>query len=151
MKLNNIPIQLAFIFAASLLVGCSHHGASAPATPEEQARFLTAVRQAYDKHDTNDIFTLVCWDGVSDKDTDGLKKMLVREVAEKVSEMTLIDPDPKISDEWKDKDGIGYHSNLPVIKRLSIYFAPGGDIRSDLTPVGEKDGKLFLVGPIPIK
>ena len=121
------------------------------ATPEEQARFLTAVRQAYDKQDTNAIFALVCWDGVSDKNTDGLKKMFVREVAEEVSAMTLVDPDPNVSLDWKDKDGIAYHSNLPVIKRLSIFFAPGGDIRSDMTPVGEKDGKLFLLGPIPIK
>ena len=122
------------------------------ATPEEQARFLTAVRQAFDKQDTNAIFTFVCWEGVAVKDTDGLKKMLVSEITEmKVSDMTLVDPDPKVPDVWKDEDGIAYHLNLPVTKRLRVIFAPGGHFGSDMAPVGEEDGKLYLLGPIPIK
>ncbi len=122
------------------------------ASPEEEARFLAAVRQGFDKQDTNALIALTCWDRVPDKLVEGGKKQLVRDISTmKVSDIKLIDPDPQFPDlEWKDKDGVAYRSNLPVIKQIKITFAPGGRFKGGTFPVGEKDGKLYLLEPAPV-
>ena len=122
-------------------------------SPEEEARFLAAVRQGFEKQDPNAIFTLTCWDRMSDKNLKGSKDDLVKYITTmKVSDIKLLEPSSKFSG-WFCiiPDGTEYRYNLPVIKQVTITFAPGGSVTSEDFPVGEKGGKLYLVEPAPTK
>jgi hypothetical protein len=140
-----------FIFAVAVLISIplqSVRGAS----PEVEANFLTAVRQAFDKQDTNALFALICWDRVPDKIIKRSKKQRMREITLKVSEMTLITPDPNEHRQgYKDKEGIVYLPNLPEIKQLKIVFVTDGRFQSSIYSVGEKNGKLYLLVPAPVE
>jgi hypothetical protein len=131
------------------------------ASPEEEARFVAAVKQAFEKHEAGALIALACWDRVSDEQKDSGKKRYAKEVSLTPTGFVLSAPDPKLPDvEWKDDAGVAYRSNLPVVKHLKITFAPGSTIElkrgpikvKDVTyPVGEKEGRLFLLQPAPIK
>jgi hypothetical protein len=124
---------------------------SLAASPEEEARFVAAAKQAFAKHDADALAALTCWDRVPDKLKASGKKQYVRDVAQTVSDITLTNPHLDYPDlVWKDTDGVSYRSNLPVVKQLKITFKTGefGDGRY---PVGEKDGKLYFLEPAPVK
>ena len=142
------------------------------ASPEEEARFINAARNAFDKHDANALVTMTCWDRVPDKLKNSGKQQYMGGVTAPVADIKLINPDPKHANlEWnEDKDprfaelgiewkeaGVTYRLNLPVVKQLKITFAPqkfsdGTSLTIDCAyPVGEKDGKLYLLEPAPVK
>ena len=122
------------------------------ATPEEEARFVAAAKQAFAKHDADALMALTCWDRVPDKFKDSGKKQYARDVAQTATDIKLTNPDPDEPDlVWKDTDGVSYRSNLPVVKQLKITFASGGQFSDGTYPVGEKDGKLYLLEPAPVK
>jgi hypothetical protein len=134
---------------AALLVLLSHPASAA--SPETEAKFVAAIKQAFAKHDADALSALTCWDRVPDKLKSDGKKQYARDIAQTVSDITLTNPDPDYPDlPWKDSDGVTYRSNLPVVKQLKIVFKTGefGDGRY---PVGEKDGKLCLLEPAPVK
>jgi hypothetical protein len=121
------------------------------ASPDEEAKFVAAVKQAFEKHDANALMALTCWDRVPDEFKVSGKKQYARDVAQAVSDITLTNPDPNYPDlVWKDTDGVSYRSNLPVVKQLRITFA-GGRFKNGVYPVGEKNGKLYLLEPAPVK
>jgi hypothetical protein len=122
------------------------------ASSEEEARFVAAAKQAFEKHDADALAALTCWDRVPDKLKVSGKKQYVRDVAQTATDITLTNPDPDYPDlVWKDTDGVSYRSNLSVVKQLKITFAPGGEFGDARYPVGEKDGKLYLLEPAPVK
>ena len=122
------------------------------ATQDEEARFASATRKAFDTHDTDALSALTCWDRVPSKLKESGKKQYARDAARAVTGVMLTNPDPKSPDlVWNDKDGRAYRSNLPVIKQPRITFGPGGLFREATYPVGEKDGKLYLLEPAPVK
>jgi hypothetical protein len=147
------------------------------ASPEEETRFIAAAKQAFEKHDDDALVALTCWDRVPDK----LKKDSKQQYAgiigytktiigPPVTDIKLLNPD-KSSVQWNVDDdprfveidpawkqaGVGYHSNLPVVKQLKVTFAPTkADDKTSLTidvtyPLGEKDGKLYFIEPAPAK
>jgi hypothetical protein len=121
-------------------------------SPEEETNFLTAVRQAYDQQDTNALFTLICWDRVPDKFVQRAKSVSLREITRKVSDMTLVNfPQDRHVVPLKDTNGVAYLPNLPVIKELKIIFVVDGHTQSGSHPVGEKDGKLYLLENAPVE
>ena len=139
------------LFALTVLFALAFQPVRA-ASQEEEARFVAAAKQAFQKRDADALMALTCWDRVPDKFRDSGKKQYARDVAQTVSDITLTTPDPKYPDlEWKDKDGVSYRSNLPVVKQMKITFAPGGRFKDGRYPVGEKDGKLYLLQPAPAK
>jgi hypothetical protein len=154
--LCSISLMMALL-AALLSLPQLVHGAS----PDEQAKFLAAAKQAFEKHNSDALAALTYWGRVSDKLKERGKKRYAQEVALTVTDVALSAPDPKSPDlEWKDEAGIAHRSNLPVTKHLKITFAPGSSIQlkrgtvkvRDVTyPVGEKDGKLYLLQPAPVK
>lgn len=121
------------------------------ASSQEESRFLAAAKQAFAKHDADALASLTCWDRVPDKLKASGKKQYARDAAQQAGDITLIDPDPNYPDlVWKDDDGVSYRSNLSVIKQLKITFKTG-DLGDGWYPVGEKDGKLYLLEPAPVK
>jgi len=95
--------------------------------------------------------TMTCWDRVLDKLKNSGKRQYARDVEQTITDITLIDPDPMFPDvEWKDSAGVAFRSNLPVIKQLKIKFSTG-KFKDGTYPVGEKDGKLYLLEPAPVK
>jgi hypothetical protein len=122
------------------------------ASEPEEARFLAAAKSAFEKHDADALAALTCWDRVPDKLKNSSKKHYVRDAALTTTDIALTAPDPQSPDlGWKDKDGVAYRSNLPVIKHLKITFAPGGPFKDATYPVGEKEGRLYLLEPAPVK
>ena len=122
------------------------------ATPEEEARFLGAAKAAFEKRDANALVALTCWDRVPDQQKASGRKQYVRDVTLNATELLLVDPDPKFPDlEWTDEAGVSYRSNLAVTKQLKITFSRNGRFSDARYPVGEQDGKLYLLKPAPVK
>jgi hypothetical protein len=131
------------------------------ASPAAEARFLAAAKAAFQKHDAAALTALVCWDRVPENLQVSGKERLAREVALTATDLVLIAPDPQLPDlEWKDATGTAFRANLPVTRHLKITFAPGSvvqlkrgpvKVKDTSYPVGEKDGKLFLLEPAPVK
>jgi hypothetical protein len=122
------------------------------ASPDEEARFVAAAKQAFQKHDADALMTLTCWDRVPDKFKDSGKQQYARDVAQTATDIKLTNPDPDEPDlVWKDTDGVSYRSNLSVVKQLKIAFGSGTQFGDGTYPVGEKDGKLYLLEPAPVK
>ncbi len=153
---------VALLSASMCVCGCGKstpdqepppgYGSPAEASAAEEARFLAAAKAAFEKHDADALAALTCWDRVPAKLKESGKKQYARDVAQTVTHMTLTKPDPRFPDlEWKDTDGVAYRSNLQVIKQLKITLAPGGLFKDGTYPVGEKDGKLHLLEPAPVK
>ena len=138
-------------FALLIVLSISFQSAPA-ATQDEEVRFATAARKVLDTHDADALAALTCWDRVPDKLKENGKKQYARDAARAVIDVRLTNPDPKFPDlVWKDKDGTAYRSNLAVTKQLNITFASGGLFKEVTYPIGEKDGKLYLLEPAPVK
>ena len=138
------------------------------ASPEEEARFIAAAKQAFAKHDADAFIVLTCWDGVPDKLKKNNKQQYASAVsveAPPVTDIKLLNPDKtsqwnvdddprfvEIDPTWKEA-GVVYHSNLPIVKQLKVTFAPTkADANTSLTigvtyQIGEKDGKLYFIEP----
>lgn len=168
-------MKTLILVIASVLV--SQFRAVQAASPEEETKFVAAAKQAFEKHDADALVALTCWDRVPDK----LKKDGQQEYAgiigytktitgppvtdikllapDKSSVPWNVDDDPRfveIDPAWK-KTGVGYRSNLPIVKQLKVTFAPTkADDKTSLTidvtySIGEKDGKLYFIEPAPAK
>ena len=147
------------------------------ASPEEEARFVAAARQAFEKHDAAALVALTCWDRAPDKLKKNGEQQYVGIIGyaktitgPPVTDIKLLNPD-KSSVQWNVDDdprfveidpawkqaGVGYRSNLPIVNQLKVTFAPTkADDKTSLTidvtyPVGEKDGKLYFIEPAPAK
>lgn len=147
------------------------------ASPEEEARFIAAAKQAFEKHDADALVALTCWDRVPEKLKKNGKQQYAGDVGyvktiagPPITDIKLLNPDKpdvhwnvdddprfaEIDPAWKET-GVAYYSNLPIVKQLKITFAPTkADAKTSLTidviyPVGEKDGKLYFIEPAPLK
>jgi hypothetical protein len=154
-----------FTFASVLLLQLQ---TGVAASPEEEARFVAAVKQAFEKHDAEGLIALTCWDRVTDKSKDFGKRHFAKVVARTATDFTLTNPDPQYPvGEWKEADGVTYGLNLPLVKQLKVVLSVKDKIK-DKAPeaidvfgiddygmiifnVGEKDGKLYLLEPAPVK
>ncbi len=144
------------------------------ASPEEEARFLGAAKQAFEKHDANALVLLTCWDRVPDRIKLEGKRQYERAVAATNVNVTLVNLSQKmikLNDEWKKNmdsrfAGLGRNweefsvtnrLNLPAVKELKMTYGPiknsdGSSTTIDWAyPVGEKDGKLYFSEPAPVK
>jgi hypothetical protein len=138
-------------FAFLVFLSISFQSAPA-ATRDEEARFVAAARKAFDTHDATALAALTWWEHVSDKFKEIGRKQYAGDAARAVTDVMLTNPDPKFPDlVWKDKDGTAYQSNLPVIKQLKITFGSGALFTEATYPVGEKDGKLYLLESAPVR
>lgn len=127
------------IVSTLLLLGTVCYGA----TPEEETRFIEAVRSAFAKKDKDALQVLSCWDRVTEK---------YKSLAAKDSEYLFGRPiklieyrpaEPADSREYT-RDGVTYAPNLKITKRIQIDFEGDPKI-SAVKVVGEKDGKMLFV------
>ena len=147
---SNLNVMKTFILVLAVVFSLPVLSVRA-ASQEEEARFLNAAKNAFAKHEADALVSITCWDRVPDKLKDSGKQQYVRDVAQTTTDIKLINPDPNFPDlEWNDNAGVAYRSNLPVVKQLKITFTTG-KFRDGMYPVGEKDGKLYLLEPAPVK
>ena len=74
------------------------------ASPDEEARFVAAAKQAFEKHDADALVLLTCWDHVPDRIKQAGKQQYARAVMATNVVITLASPDAqivKLNDEWK--------------------------------------------------
>ena len=127
---------------------------SQAASPEEEARVVSAIKTALEKKDAKALLELYCWDGVTDQFKQGTAKQTEKSVPKlpTVKEVTLTTPTPDQVSETHF-GGVTYRANLPITKVAEVSFAEEGP-NKHLTmkmPLGEKDGKLFITAPTPVK
>jgi hypothetical protein len=127
------------------------------AAADEESRFLAAVRKAFDARDAGGLDPLTCWDRMSNQRKQNLQHAYAAIVEQNgvKYDFKLVEPDLKFVDQpCTEKDDITYRSNLAISRQLDM---KGIDTRDGKTlfvmsfGVGEKDGKLFLVGTAPVK
>jgi hypothetical protein len=147
------------IFRAALvlwvLVAAFAPLAAVAATPEEEKRFVAAVRKAFEERKGAGLVEVTCWDRVSEKTRKGSEGMYGELVGQKdvVWEFKLVDADAK-QEKPRVEDGVEHRANLPIVKQLDMTFRDkdGKRILGVIGfAVGEKDGKLMLLSSAPVK
>jgi hypothetical protein len=129
---------------------------AAAAPQEEETRFLAAVQKAFDARDASPLDELTCWDRVPEKQKQNLQHAYAALVAEKdaIFDFKLVDADRNFVDRDRTEDGVTYRMNLPVTRQLNMKATDPRDKKTLFVltfAVGEKDGKLFLLGSAPVK
>ena len=147
--MNTHPCKSALALLALLLPL-----AATAATPEEEAKFVDAVKKAFDERKPAGLSKLTCWDGISDdarKKDEETYKLLVDEQKDVTFTFKLVEADLT--------ERKGHHvpprPNLKIVKQLDLTMI---DVRDNKTilgiigfAVGEKEGKLLLVKEAPAK
>jgi hypothetical protein len=129
---------------------------AAAAPPEEETRFLAAAEKAFDARDASGLDALTYWDRVPEKQKQNLQHAYAALVVEKdaIFDFKLVDPDRNFVDRDRTEDGVTYRMNLPVTRQLNMKATDPRDKKTLFVltfAVGEKDGKLFLLGSAPVK
>ena len=142
-----MKLTKSLVITAGLILATLSHAA----TPGDEARFLTAVRDAYIKKDKDAVIALTCWDNVTEKHRSrapiALEKYAFSRLL-KSAEYVFLDP---AEDMNLTKDGVTYSPNLVIIKKIQLVyedFPDGGQMKSSLF-IGEKSGKLMIVNLAP--
>ena len=127
------------------------------ASPEEEAKFVAAAKQAFEKHNADDLVSMTCWDRVSDRIKKEGTQQYKRAVATTNVVVTLENPGSRVvrlNDGWtKNMDprfaGFGRdweefsvtnRLNLTAIKELKMVYGPKKIATEVLPP---------LIGHIP--
>ena len=121
---------------------------SQAATPEEEARFLSALREACLKKDQAALVALSNWDRVPPD----IKKRTIDGMAHLFKDpIKSVDCEP-LGDSpatTRTINGVICAANLPVTKRVAIQYDLKEGSSSGSPLVGEKDGKLLIVNLAP--
>jgi hypothetical protein len=127
--------------------------AATAATPEEETKFVDAVKKAFEEKKPGEVSKLTCWDGISEqakKKDEEVYKLLMEE-KDVTFGFKLVEADLK---ERKDHH-VPPRPNLKIVKQLDLTMKDTRDHQRILGiigfAVGEKDGKLLLVRELPEK
>lgn len=120
------------------------------ATPDEEARFLKAVQDAYASRDKDAIIALTCWDRVSDKHKALAPKVLDHALSRPIKSVQYCPLDLSEPQTYTN-DGVTYGPNLLISKEIEIQYedAAGQPQMRSVIYAGEKDGKLMIVNLAP--
>lgn len=120
------------------------------ATPEEEARFLDALRSALTTKNQAELVALSCWDDVpadiKQMAIDGMVGVIADPI--KSIQYQALGDAPITS---RTLNGVVYISNLPITKQVKIEYDLKVGGSSATISVGEKDGKLMIVNLVPKK
>ena len=130
-------------------------GVALAASPQEEARFLKAIREAFTKKDGRAVVTLTCFDSVDAAIAKSEKAYCSRNFpfplsSYPISAVEYETPDPAPS-ATGTLEGKPFKWNLTVVKKVKIVYDTNGGKSTQTLPVGEKDGKLFIPRPVTVQ
>ena len=123
------------------------------ASPQEEARFLAEVKNAFEKKDPKAFLKLYCWDRVPDFIKSVGEKTALGLVELKVDSITLVAASTNMARGEFTRNGVTYRSNLPITRQIEVvHSSPEKKTKGKVTiPVGEKEGKLYVTSQAPAK
>jgi hypothetical protein len=141
--MKSFRITIAFVLLAGLALA---------APPQEESRFLEAVRSAYSARDKDAIVALQCWDGVDASARQMFPRMLDFSVPTNEVVSVRYTTNYYIGFFTQTNGGVVYVPNLTPIKHIQIDFKADPPMHRFMgLSVGEKDGKLMITQMIPQK
>jgi hypothetical protein len=129
---------------------CVYTDAQQP-TADEEARFITAFRTAFEAQDVDALLALVCWDGTPEAHRVGLARAFSSLVKEKLVSVTLEPPSIAVEPEVTH-GGFIYRMNIPAVRtlRYKTTDANAGQPSETSHQVGVKDGRLLIAQYAPL-
>lgn len=143
--------RAALAFSVLIAAVAALSAVAGAATPEEETRFVSAVRKAFDDRKGAGLAELTYWEGVGEKERADSEKMYGDLVTQKdvTWEFKLVDASPKDLAKRAAADARdGRRVNLAITKQLDMTFRDkdGKRILGIIGwAVGEKDGRLMMV------
>jgi len=124
---------------------------SLAASPQEEARVIATVKEAYASKAFPPLFELYYLVGVPESLIDRIADEIDSGFQGKgtISEIRFIEPDPNFLTHL-NRGGVTYKPTLPITRSLEVRFA-GAANKGTTFQVGEKDGRLYLVAVVPTK
>jgi len=124
------------------------------ASKAEEQRIKDTIKRAMDTKDSKSFLELCYWAGVPNEVKQFSTMMILHLVQEHTLSVSVsIVPSTGGGEQiGRGPDGAAFHPNLPSAGQLQIIR--NFDQKSSATatfPLGEKDGKLFIAQPTPVK
>lgn len=129
------------------------------ATPEQEKAFVESYRKALESGDAKALNAFLSTDGAEADTVEFFKMMQTPEPGAKIVSIELVKPTPeeeaKLNKPMTMPDGKSYKMPVKPFKQLVVKMetkSPDGSSSStSKSPVAEKDGKLVIPVPVPVK
>ena len=152
MKLSTSLIRLATALTLSLSL-------STAATPEQEATFVASHKKALEANDAKALAKFLLTDGAEAETIEFFKMMMELEPGSKIESIELVKPTAeeaaKFAKPMTMPDGKNYKMPVTPYKQLVIKIATksadGSSSSTSKSPVAEKNGKLVIPVPVPVK
>ncbi len=149
-------LLLALTLAAISIFSASTLSA---ATPEQEKAFVESYKKAFESKDDKTLKSFLYTQGADPEILGFFVMMMTAEMGEKITSIELVDLTPEeIKDAQQAKEGPGgLKAKLPLkpTKKLVIKIEKkdenGSSTSTSSSLVAEKDGKLVIPVPVPVK
>ena len=146
-------ILLSLVTLASISVSLK------AASPAEEKAFVDSYQKAFEAGDTAKLESFLYTGGATGEAVEFFKMMMQAEAGQKVTRIELITPTAeemkKLNEPMEMPDGKMYRMSIQPQKQLVIVIekkdASGSSSSKQKAPVAEKDGKLVIPVPVPVK
>lgn len=133
--------------------------ASQAATPEQEKTFVDSYRKALEAGDAPALAAFLYTEGADPETVGFFKAMQALEPGAKIVSIELVKPDAeteaKMNKPMTMPDGKSYKMPLKPVKQLVVKTetktADSSGSSTSKSPVAEKDGKLVIPVPVPVK
>lgn len=140
---------------AILTLGHAIHAA----TPEQEKAFVTGYQEAFESNNTAALIKCLHTEGSPPEIVEFLTMMMTADAGKKISRIELVTPSKEDAEQYNSlqemPDGKMYRMGLKPVKQLVIVIeeksASGTSKSTSKAPVAEKDGKLVIPVPVPVK
>ena len=154
MKRSTTLIKLAA--ALSLTLGLSF---SSAATPEQEATFVASYKKALEANDVKTLAKFLLTDGAEEETIEFFTMMMELEPGSKIESIELVKPTAeeaaKFAKPMAMPNGKNYKMPVTPYKQLVIKIvtktADSSGSSTSKSPVAEKNGKLVIPVPVPVK
>ena len=129
------------------------------ATPEDEKAFIESYRKAYEAGDVKTLNVFLSTTGAEAETVEFFKMMQAPEPGAKIVSIELVKPsaeeEAKFNEPMMMPDGKTYKMPIKPIKQLVVKTetktSEGSGSSTSKSPVAEKDGKLVIPVPVPVK
>jgi hypothetical protein len=129
------------------------------ATPEQEKAFVNSYRKALEAGDEKALNAFLSTDGAEADTVEFFKMMQTPEPGAKIVSVELVKPSPeeeaKFNKPMMMPDGKSYKMPIKPFKQLVVKMetkdASGSSSSTSKSPVAEKNGKLVIPVPVPVK